>query len=70
MRLAAMLARRNNNQHLYCHQLISGRRNSFQHLLLISTSVFNRLQLSAGHYKIPAQQQAVDVGRILLATRS
>jgi hypothetical protein len=34
----------------------------YQLLLLSSSSVFNQQRLRAGHYKIPAQQQALDVG--------
>jgi hypothetical protein len=62
-RFATMLARRNNNKHL-------GTISYYPADGILSTFVvnfnfinFNQLQLSARHYKMPAQQQAVDVVR-------
>ena len=52
----------NNNRLLYYYQLISGRRISIKHLLLSSSSVILfGFSCRADSYKIPAQQQAVDV---------
>jgi hypothetical protein len=38
-------------------------------VVIFSIINFNRLQLPARHYKMPAQQQAVDVMRHALATQ-
>jgi hypothetical protein len=64
LRFATMLARRNNNGHLgtisYCPAdgILFGICCYLQHY-------YNRLQLSARHYKMPAQQQADGVMRQL-----
>jgi hypothetical protein len=62
-RFAAMLARRNNNEHLGTINYYPADGILFGICCYLQLYYFNRLQLSARHYKMPAQQQAVDVGR-------
>lgn len=47
----------------YHYQPISSRRNSISFCCYLHHQFFNRLRLRAGHYKIPAQQQALYVGK-------
>jgi hypothetical protein len=46
----------------YRYQPISSRRNSISFCCYLHHQFFNRQRLRAGHYKIPAQQQALAVG--------
>ena len=48
---------------LYRYQPISSRRNSISFCCYLHHQFFNRQRLRAGHYKIPAQQQALAVVR-------
>lgn len=45
----------------YRYQPISSRRNSISFCCYLHLQFFNRQRLRAGHYKIPAQQQALAV---------
>jgi len=45
----------------YRYQPISSRRNSISFCCYLHHQFFNRQRLRAGHYKIPAQQQALSV---------
>jgi uncharacterized membrane protein len=56
-----MLARRNNNGHLGTFSYYRADGILFSICCYLQHYYFNRLQLSARHYKMPAQQQAVDV---------
>jgi hypothetical protein len=56
-----MLARRNNNGHLGTISYYPADGIHFGICCYLQPYYFNRLQLSARHYKMPAQQQAVDV---------
>ena len=47
---------------LYRYQPISSRRNSISFCCYLHHQFFNQQRLRAGHYKIPAQQQALAVG--------
>ena len=47
----------------YRYQPISSRRNSISFCCYLHHQFFNQQRLRAGHYKIPAQQQALSVGR-------
>ncbi len=68
-RFTAMLERRNSIEHLNNYQLISGRRNSIDHLLLTSSSVILfgfgcRLTVIKSQHNLSRfwrEQQAVDV---------
>ena len=48
---------------LYRYQPISSRRNSISFCCYLHHQFFNQQRFRAGHYKIPAQQQALSVGR-------